>query len=57
MSARIIVYNEPAPGGDVERRVTVQEAIEEQKAIGHYNSDTEALADFLAVHWAYIDDR
>lgn len=54
----MIVYTEPTPHGDVQEiRITEADAILRMKEYARqrgylYESDQDALEDFLVVHWA-----
>jgi len=54
----MIVYDTPAPDGTQRTRITEKEAIRQMKELaakkGHrYSDDTDALDDFLVIHWAW----
>lgn len=42
-------------GKPVHRTCSVDEAIQNMKAQTDYDSDQSALADFLSLHWAWVE--
>ena len=58
----MIVWDEPdAKGRPVRRRMLEGEAISWQRAAAgqryHYRDEREALADFVATHWAWVESE
>jgi len=54
----MIVYDTPAPDGNQRTRITEDEAIRQMKELAakkgyRYPNDTEALDDFIVIHWAW----
>lgn len=60
---RYLVYNEPSEHGDVEVRRTYEEAIQYQRTYlknktgFDYQTDELALADYIALNWAYCREE
>ena len=60
---RYLLYNEQHEDGDKLIRVSAEEAVATQKARAYrirqyvYESDEEALLDFIAVNWAWYEDQ
>ncbi len=59
-----VVYNEPKERGinHYRKELCIEEAIDTQKEVAGrrgclYNSDDEALDDFLSIHWAWIEEN
>lgn len=57
-----VCYNEPDQyGRNLFRRLLAHEAVKHQREAARtrgveYDADDEALADFLAVHWAWLEE-
>jgi hypothetical protein len=50
----MLQFHEPHPtGGDCVVKISEEKAIEYQKSIRNYESDEDALDDFIAIHFAY----
>lgn len=57
MIPEYVLYSEPDEHDQPIRvRIPVAVAIERQRAKGHYDSDQEALLDFLAENWAWVEE-
>lgn len=60
---RYLLYNEQREDGDKLIRVSAEEAAARQRARAYsvrqyvYESDEEALLDFIAVNWAWYEDE
>ena len=60
---RYLRYNEQHEDGDKLMRVSVEEAVATQRSRAYsvrqytYESDEEALLDFIAVNWAWYEDE
>ena len=60
---RYLLYNEQHEDGDRQIRVSVDEAVATQRSKAYsvrqyvYESDEEALLDFIAVNWAWYEDQ
>ena len=60
---RYLLYNEQHEDGDRQIRVSVEKAVATQRARAYsvrqyvYESDEEALLDFIAVNWAWYEDN
>ena len=60
---RYLLYNEQHEDGDKLIRVSVEEAVATQRSRAYsvrqyvYQSDEEALLDFIAVNWARYEDE
>lgn len=58
-----VVYAEPdEAGGDAVFRLTEAEAVAQQRAVAkmrgvEYATDAEALDDFMATHWAWLEEE
>ena len=53
-----VVYEEPDEWGHrVRVAVPVAVAVERQRAKGHYDSEQEALLDFIAENWAWVEEE
>jgi len=58
----ILVYNEPGKDNDrITRRITVEDAIDKQILYAKskncsYDSQEDALEDFIALHWAIYEE-
>jgi hypothetical protein len=60
---KMIAWDEPdLTGNTVRKKLTVKEAIEHQKDAAErhnhvYQSDKEALRDFITIHWAWEEEE
>jgi hypothetical protein len=54
-SSKIVVYNEL--GFREPLKITCEEAIRRAKLVHDYDTDEQALDDFMVVNWAWFEDR